>query len=91
MSSNILIMFISLGIFSLLIYSLVVRCDSVKDVKEGWVNYKQYPYGNIQTGAGDAGITPIAFYEYPIYRRPYNYPICHLVDYPIPHCRTDSL
>lgn len=88
MSTNILIMVISLGIFALLIYSLVVRCDTVK---EGWVNYKQLPYGNIQTGAGDEGITPLAFYEYPIYRRPYNYPICHLVDYPVPHCRTDSL
>jgi hypothetical protein len=88
MSTNILIMVIALGIFALLINSLVVSCGSAK---EGWVNYKQQPYGNIQTGAGDSFITPVAFYEYPIYRRPYNYPICHLVNYPIPHCRTDSL
>ena len=85
--SNIIIMFIALGLFILLIYSLVVSCDTVK---EGWVNYKQLPYGNIQTGAGDIGIRPLVFYEYPIYRRPYNYPVCHLVDYPVPHCRTDS-
>ena len=87
-SSNVIIMFVSLLIFAILIYSLVVSCDKVK---EGWVNYKQSPYGNINTGAGDSGITPVAFYEYPIYRRPYNYPACHLVDYPLPHCRTDSL
>ena len=88
MSSNILIMVVSLSIFALLIYSLVVRCDSVK---ENWVDYEQLPYGNIKSGAGNNGITSLAFYEYPIYRRPYNYPVCHLVNYPVPHCRTDSL
>jgi hypothetical protein len=86
-SSNLIIMIVALVIFLILIYSLVVNCDTVK---EGWVNYKQLPYGNIQTGAGDRNITPLEFYEYPIYRRPYNYPACHLVDYPLPHCRTDS-
>ena len=102
-SNNVLIMFFAIGLFMLLIYSLVVSCDSI-DVKEGWVNYQQLPYGNIQTGAGEYkrksnsnsnsnsndGISPLVFYEYPIYRRPYNYPVCHLVDYPIPHCRTNS-
>ena len=100
--NNVLIMFFAIGLFMLLIYSLVVSCDSI-DIKEGWVNYQQLPFGNIQTGAGEYktnsnnngnnydGITPLVFYEYPIYRRPYNYPVCHLVDYPIPHCRTDSL
>ena len=102
-SKNVLIMFFAVGLFMLLIYSLVVSCDSV-DVKEGWVNYQQLPFGNIQSGAGEYktndnyndsdntynGISPLAFYKYPIYRRPYNYPVCDLVDYPIPHCRTDS-
>jgi hypothetical protein len=95
--NNALIILFSIGLFMLLIYSLVVSCDSI-DVKEGWVNYQQLPYGNIQTGAGEFkndrtsknGISPLVFYEYPIYRRPYNYPVCHLVDYPVPHCRTDS-
>jgi hypothetical protein len=87
-SSNLIIMLVAISIFMLLIYSLVVNCNKVK---EGWVNYKQMPYGNIQTGAGNEGINPLVFYEYPIYRRPYNYPACHLVDYPSPHCRTDSL
>ena len=80
-------------LFMLLIYSLVVSCKSNKD---GWVNYKQYPFGNIKTGAGNFDddnnvIRPMTFYDYPIYRKPLNWPICHLVDYPIPHCRSDSL
>jgi len=84
----------SVLLFMFLIYSLVVSCKSNKD---GWVNYKQYPFGNIKSGAGTYDennvndITPISFYDYPIYRKPLNWPICHLVDYPIPHCRSDSL
>ncbi len=87
-SSNMIIMLSALILFTLLIYSLVVSCDTVK---EGWVNYQSYPYGNIDIGAGDNDTTPVAFYKYPVYRRPYNYPVCHLVNYPIPHCRTNSL
>ena len=88
LTSNVIIIFFALVIFTLLIYSLVVNCDTVK---EGWVDFEQLPYGNIKSGAGSPGVTPLVFYEYPVYRRPYNYPICHLVDYPTPHCRTDSL
>lgn len=87
MISNILIVLASLSLFILLIYSLVVSCDKV----ENWVDYKQLPYGNIQSGSGNSNIRPLVFYDYPIYRRPLNYPVCHLVDYPVPHCRTDSL
>jgi len=88
MNLNILIILVALSIFSLLIYSLVISCDSKK---ESWVDYKQYPFGNIQSGAGNEDVRPISFYDYPIYRKPLNWPICHLVDYPIPHCRADSL
>ena len=77
-----------LVVFSFLIYSLVISCESKK---EGWVDYKQFPYGNIQSGAGNEGVRPITFYDYTSYRKPLNWPICHLVDYPIPHCRADSL
>uniref|UniRef100_A0A6C0EZ78 Uncharacterized protein n=1 Tax=viral metagenome TaxID=1070528 RepID=A0A6C0EZ78_9ZZZZ len=84
---NLVIMIIALALFSMLIYSLVVTCDK----KEGWVDYKQFPYGNIQSGAGNNDSTPVSFYDYPSYRKPMNWPICHLVDYPVPHCRADSL
>ena len=81
-----------LMVFIILVYSLSTTCDT----KETWVNYQQIPYGNIYTGAGTLdsnakGATPVGFYDYITYRRPYNYPVCHLVDYPIPHCKTNSL
>ena len=85
-----LIIIISLLIFALLIWSLTVSCPV--NVNENWVDYQDLPYGNIHTGAGNSdGIRPLVFYDYPIYRRPLNWPICHLVDYPVPHCRSDSL
>ena len=90
MFENFLLIIISLFIFSILIYSLVVSCHAV-DVKEGWVNYQELPFGNIRSGTGTEGVRPIDFYNYPIYRRPLNWPVCHLVDYPVPHCRSDSL
>ena len=84
---NILIILVAVSLFMLLIYSLVVSCDT----KEGWVDYEQLPYGNIQSGSGNKNVRPVVFYDYPIYRRPLNWPVCHLVDYPEPHCRSDSL
>ena len=87
--SSWLIIIISLILFSILIWSLTTTCPTVS---EGWVNYQDIPYGNIHSGAGNSnGIRPLAFYNYPIYRRPLNWPVCHLVDYPVPHCRSDSL
>lgn len=108
MSTSILVSLGVIVIFVILIYSLVISCDSKK---ESWVNYQQFPFNNIQTGAGDSYSSdsdidsdtynnnykdnsysnPISFYSYPIYRKPLNWPICHLVDYPVPHCRADSL
>lgn len=77
-------------VFTFILFILLINMFNI-DCKETWVNYQQLPYGNIKSGAGDKGITPLVFYEYPIYRRPYNYPVCHLVNYPEPHCRTNSL
>jgi hypothetical protein len=86
--SSLLIIIISLLIFGLLIWGLTISCP----VNESWVDYQDLPYGNINTGAGNSNdIRPAVFYNYPIYRRPLNWPVCHLVDYPVPHCRSDSL
>lgn len=90
MFENFLLIIVALFIFGILIYSLVVSCPTV-DIKEGWVNYQELPYGNIRSGTGTEGVRSIDFYDYPIYRRPLNWPVCHLVDYPVPHCRSDSL
>lgn len=78
----------ALIVFGLIIWALTSTCP----VNESWVDYEELPYGNIRSGAGNSdGIRPLVFYNYPIYRRPLNWPVCHLVDYPVPHCRSDSL
>ena len=78
----------ALIIFGLIIWALTSTCP----VNESWVDYEELPYGNVRSGAGNSdGIRPLVFYNYPIYRRPLNWPVCHLVDYPVPHCRSDSL
>lgn len=78
----------ALVVFGLIIWALTSTCP----VNESWVDYEELPYGNVRSGAGNSdGIRPLVFYNYPIYRRPLNWPVCHLVDYPVPHCRSDSL
>ena len=56
----------------------------VKQKKEGWYVYQQLPYGNYYNGSG----LPASFYARPKYRKPYMFPVCHRVNYPVPHCRT---
>jgi len=87
MKLNLLYIIVSLLLLEVLIYYLIFSCESKK---ESWVNYQKYPYGNIESGAGD-NTRPIAFYDYPTYRQPLNWPVCHLVDYPVHHCRSNSL
>jgi hypothetical protein len=91
--SSWLIIIISLIVFMLLIWALVSTCPVNSNSSiEGWVDYQDYPYGNVHSGAGNSNnIRPVVFYDYPVYRRPLNWPVCHLVDYPTPHCRSDSL
>ena len=100
--SAFIIIVLALCFFMMLIYSITATCpinnnNNNDNAIENWVDYKEMPYGNIRTGAGSAMLNTtntynqIKFYEYPIYRRPLNWPACHLVDYPQPHCRSDSL
>lgn len=79
---------IVLLVFLILIYLLVGSCDNSSNI-ETWVNYKSFPYGNIDTAAGNCGIRPAVFYDVPRFRKPLNWPVCHLVEYPEPHCRHD--
>lgn len=81
-TKNIIICVVALILLGLLYYSLFM---SNKTVTEGWVNYKQQPFGNIYTGSGNEGVRPLVFYDVPRFRRPYNWPVRHLVDYPVPH------
>lgn len=89
---TLVVVIVSLLLFALLIWSLTVTCPV--NQTETWINYQELPFGNIRGGAtihNIEGIKPLGFYKYPVYRRPLNWPACHLVDYPIPHCRSDSL
>ena len=49
---------------------------------ENWVNYQQLPLGNIYTSP-----EPIVLYRKDRYRKPYMYPVCHPVEYPVKHCQ----
>uniref|UniRef100_A0A6C0HMI9 Uncharacterized protein n=1 Tax=viral metagenome TaxID=1070528 RepID=A0A6C0HMI9_9ZZZZ len=72
-----------------LLYILVLSMNST-DNNESWVNYEVKPFGFQSAGSGNAGVRPIAFYDVPRYRRPYNWPACHLVDYPYEHCEPNE-
>ena len=47
----------------------------------GWRMYQQRPLNNLYTGSN-----PLSYYEHNRYRKPYNYPACHMQEYPIRHC-----
>lgn len=47
---------------------------------EGFEIYKRNPYNNYESGA-----TPLNFYEFPIYRKPFMYPQQFYKSYPLPH------
>jgi len=67
---------ISLGIIILLFISVKTGCN-----KETWINYRQYPFGQITTAFSD----PTTFYVCPEYRLPYNWPIGVKRSFPEPH------
>ncbi len=51
-----------------------------KIVKEGFETYKRNPYDYYETGA-----SPMNFYEFITYRKPYMYPQQFYKSYPLPH------
>lgn len=56
--------------------------NNKKKCQENLVNYQNLEFGNWETAQ-----TPIEFYKRPEYRKPYRWPVCHNVDYPVKHCR----
>ena len=68
--------------FALIFSLFVVDCNKIK--KESWVNYQNFNFGNVDNTNSDK----VVFYNRPQYRKPYNYPVCHLTRHPVPHCRT---
>jgi hypothetical protein len=53
--------------------------------KESWINYKEEPLGNYTTGENNPH--GLSFYKRERFRKPYMWPACHMVDYPVPHCK----
>ncbi len=89
---TIFIVFAIIFIFFVIIYIFIVPCNNNKNI-ENWVNYQQFPFGNIYTGSdamcdysvsGGVKCKP-AFYEVIRYKKPYDWPRTQYVEYPIPH------
>ena len=76
----------SFCILLLIIVGLLFVCKHTEQQNnlnpENWVNYKALQFGNWETAQ-----TPVGFYNRPEYREPYRWPVCHMVDYPVKHCR----
>ena len=47
---------------------------------EPFDTYYRGPYSHIDTGT-----SPMVFYEYPTYRKPFDYPYTYYQSYPVPH------
>jgi hypothetical protein len=80
-STNLYLIFV-LAFLALLCYYTYTD----KTIMEGWVNYQQLPFGNYYTAADD----PVILYTKPVYRQPYMWPACHMINYPTPHCQSLS-
>ena len=68
-------------LFIVVVFVFLVDCNHLESKVEGWSNYQQEPLGNWYTG-----FDPLKFYNVPRYRKPYRYPACQIVDYPVKHC-----
>ncbi len=66
----VLILLIAIGVYMYL----------SKNGSEHFSMYKRNPYEYYETGG-----SPLNFYEFPIYRKPYMYPQQFYKSYPIPH------
>lgn len=68
----------------LLIGFLLYKCYTTKNI-EGWIPYKQCPFGNWESAPNSQ-----VYYVQKRYRKPYQYPWTFHSSYPLPHQRTMS-
>ena len=68
-------------IITTVILGLIIFLLAHQKKKEGWKSYLQIPYGE-----GNVGSEPLTFYEKPIYRVPYRWPVCQHTNHPFSHC-----
>jgi hypothetical protein len=69
--------FIFIGVFILLCIAIFIY---TRNNIEGFETYSYGPYNYMSTGA-----SPLTFYNYPIYRKPYMYPYQFYSSYPYPY------
>ena len=73
---------ILLGGFGILLtLSVKTGCAPGKQATEGWLNYISIPFGQVTTPYDH----PVALYNCPAYRLPYNWPVGVKSSFPIPH------
>ena len=63
-----------------IIIVIIILLFGLNMIKEKYENYYRGPYNYIDNGA-----SPLTYYEYPIYREPYEYPYSFYKSYPVPH------
>ena len=69
----------------IIVLVLIVLIYMNNHTNETLVNYKEQPLGNFKSGVN----TPngLKYYRRDRHRKPYNWPACHMVDYPVRHCK----
>ena len=58
----------------------VININLKNKIKENFETYSYGPYNYM-----DSGASPLTFYKYPVYRKPYMYPYKFYKSYPYPH------
>ena len=75
--------FILVAIVLFLIIHITEKNNNHNNQYDTWINYREEPLGNIKT----APFKLSNYYRRDRYKKPYNYPVCEMTDYPIRHCR----
>lgn len=84
----ILIVVCILVLFAFAVVVFAVPCNKSASI-ETWRNYMSYPYGNIRTGSEDRNGS-MSFYEIIKYKKPFDYPVTQLIDYPVLHQQNED-
>ena len=71
----------NLNFFIILIFIIFILLYKKNEGFSNWKMYQELPLGNIKTGS-----SPLSYYEFNRYRKPYRYPVCYMKSYPIQHC-----
>ena len=68
---------------AVILFLIIHTAEKTKSQFENWINYREEPLGNIQTSPSLVN----NYYRRDRFRKPYNFPVCQMTDYPVRHCR----